>query len=96
MSVMAPEAQNALRAWKEANPDQIRLGFDERGPLRIMTIFQGWDYGASHSSMDQAPLLFETIILRDQKELHKRRYRSYEAALAGHAEVLNALAAGWQ
>jgi hypothetical protein len=87
------EAQNTVLAWKEANPEQIRLGFDEVGLVQIMTIFQGWDYGASHSSMDQEPLLFETTVSRDQKELHKRRYRNYEAAIAGHAELLDTLAA---
>jgi hypothetical protein len=83
------QAQNTVCAWKIAHPERVRLRFDEVGSVQVLTIFEGWDHGASRSSMDQAPLLFQTTVFRDQDDLHKRRYSDYDAAMAGHAELLN-------
>jgi hypothetical protein len=88
------EAQNTVRVWKEANPEQVRLCLDMVGPLQIRTTFVGWDCGASRSSMDQSPLLFETVVLRHEETLRERRYSGYDAALAGHAAMRDALAGG--
>jgi hypothetical protein len=44
--------------------------------------------------MDQSPLLFETVVRRQEETVHERRYSSYDAALAGHAEILDSLASG--
>lgn len=88
------EAQNTVRAWREANPEQVRLGLDVVGPLQIRTTFVGCDYGASRNSMDQSPLLFETVVRRQEETVRERRYGSYDAALAGHAEILDSLASG--
>lgn len=82
------DAQNAVRAWAKANPEQVRLGFDEVGAMRVLTIFLGWDRSHSPSRMDPSPLLFETTVVNDREELHtRRRYSDYDAALAGHAEL---------
>ncbi len=91
------DAQNAVRAWAKANPEQVRLGFDEIGAMRVLTIFLGWDRTSSPSRMDQAPLLFETTIVDGRDELHtRRRYSDYDAALAGHAELVGLARRGLQ
>jgi hypothetical protein len=83
------DAQNIARAWMDAHPEQIRLGCDEVGPVRILTVFQSSDLGASRGSMDQAPLLFETTVSGGPDELQAhRRYRDYDAAREGHAELV--------
>jgi hypothetical protein len=83
------EAQNTVSAWKAINAEQIRLAFDKVGPVQISTVFEGWDHGASYAHMDQAPLLFETTVLNDPNDPHqRRRYSGYDAALAGHAELV--------
>ncbi|MET4388078.1 hypothetical protein ABIB73_003840 [Bradyrhizobium sp. F1.4.3] len=83
------EAQNAVCAWAKANPEQVRLGFDEVGAMKVLTVFLGWDRSSSPSRMDQAPLLFETTITGHREELQlRRRYSDYDAALAGHAELV--------
>jgi hypothetical protein len=89
------QAQNTVRAWKEANPERVQLGFDEVGSVQVSTIFEGWDHGSSPSRMDSAPRLFETRVLSNQKDLHKRRYSDYDAAMAGHAELVKC-AGKWQ
>ena len=84
------DAQNTVRAWAKANPEQVRLGFDEAGAMRVLTMFLGWDRSSSPSRMDPAPLLFETTILGSREELQlRRRYSDYDAALAGHAEIVD-------
>jgi hypothetical protein len=83
------EAQATAHAWMEANPEQIRLGLDQVGPMQVLTIFHSSDHGASRSRMDQAPLLFETTICGGPDDLEmRRRYNDYEAALEGHAELV--------
>lgn len=83
------EARNTVHAWMEANPEQIRLGFDQVGPMQVLTVFQGSDHGASRSRMDQAPLLFETTISGGPDDLEaRRRYNDYDAALDGHAALV--------
>ena len=89
------QAQNTVCAWKAANSERAQLGFDEVGDVQVLTIFEGWDHGSSPSRMDSAPRLFETRVLSNQKELHKRRYNDYDAAIAGHAELLKS-AGRWQ
>ena len=91
------DAQNAVRAWAKANPEQVRLGFDEVGAMRVLTIFLGWDRSHSPSRMDPSPLLFETTVVNDREELHtRRRYSDYDAALAGHAELVDLARGGLQ
>jgi hypothetical protein len=91
------DAQDAVRAWMKANPDQIRLGFDEVGAMRVLTRFLGWDPVASPSRMDQAPRLFETTITGEREELQlRRRYGDYDDALAGHAELVALVRGGLQ
>jgi hypothetical protein len=83
------EAQNTAHAWMEANPEQVRLGFDEVGPMQVLTVFQSSDHGASRSRMDQATLLFETTVSGGPDGLEaRRRYSDYDAALEGHAELV--------
>jgi hypothetical protein len=84
-----------MRAWMEANPEQVRLGFDEVGAVQVLTVFLGWDRAASPARMDQAPLLFETTILRDGggPEM-QRRYSDYDEALAGHAALVGLVRCG--
>jgi hypothetical protein len=83
------EAQNSVRAWMKANPEQVRFGFDEVGAMQVRTRFLGWDRSASPSRMDQTPLLFETTIVGGRDEIHMcRRYADHAAALAGHAELV--------
>ena len=65
--------------------------------MRVLTIFLGWDRSSSPSRMDQAPLLFETTVVDDQDALHtRRRYSDYDAALAGHAELVDLARRGLQ
>jgi hypothetical protein len=86
------EAQNNVRAWKEANAEQVQLAFDELGsvqePVQVSTVFHGWDHGASYRRIDQAPLLFETRVVSHLWDIQPRRYSDYDAALAGHAELV--------
>jgi len=83
------EAQNIVRAWMEANPEKVRLRFDRLGCTQILTKFLGWNTGSRASRMDQEPLLFETIMDRDGEIPVRRLYSDYEAALAGHAELVD-------
>jgi hypothetical protein len=82
------EAQNIVRAWMEANPGKVRLGFDAMGPIRVLTRFLGWDESLRSGSMDPEPLLFETTLDGDPEIGTRRLYRDYRAALAGHAELV--------
>jgi hypothetical protein len=88
------EAQKTVSAWKDANPGQVLLSVDQIGASQILTTFQGWDYGTSYRNMDQAPLLFATVISRAQQAGHERRYSVYDDALAGHAMLFKSVLAG--
>ena len=82
------EAKDFVRAWLEANPGQVRLGFAAIGPARILTRFLGWDEAFRSSSMDPEPLLFETTLDGAPDIGARRLYRDYDDALAGHAELV--------
>jgi hypothetical protein len=82
-------AQTAMRAWMHAHPEQIRLGCDDIGAIKVETVFLGWDRVASPARMDQTPLLFETTIAHGQGEPQmQRRTSDYDDALTGHAALV--------
>lgn len=76
------------------------VGCDMIGPYRISTVFLGLDHDYMQERVTRSdPLVFETMIFDDSKlesspffsaKFHlsfhfQRRYRSWEAAKAGHA-----------
>ena len=77
--------------WFE-NVENRRVAFDEVGDYQVSTIFLGLDHSFDYGPQDPLtwkPVLWESIIfdvIRDCKEM--LRYRSREAALAGHAHLV--------
>src|SRR5689334_11325460 len=82
------EAKDFVRAWLEANPEKAQLAVDAIGPFQILTRFLGWDERLRSGSMDATPLLFETSLDGGPGVAERRRYRDYNAALAGHADLV--------
>ena len=73
--------------WFERSMLERRIAFDEIGDFLVSTVFLGLDHGLDGST----PLLFETIMFLDGKEVAMDRYATRAEALAGHARwVANA------
>ncbi|MCK1546955.1 hypothetical protein IVA98_00515 [Bradyrhizobium sp. 160] len=82
------EAQRITVAWMDANPDKVCLRSEAVGPTELATKFLGWDGSGGSAGMGQAPFLFATTCSCEGRPLMKRLYRDYEAALAGHTELI--------
>lgn len=82
------EAQNIVRAWQEANPEKLRLRFDVIGSMQVLTRFLGWNEHLRSDSMDQGALLFEATLDGGGGIPARRLYGEYDAAIAGHAELV--------
>jgi hypothetical protein len=78
--------------WFETAEGNRRVAGDQVGPYFISTIFLGLDYDHSLRPMADPltyrPLLWETMVFKDGP-VEVRRYRSREAALAGHKEFVD-------
>ncbi|MET4275175.1 MULTISPECIES: hypothetical protein [unclassified Bradyrhizobium] len=81
------EAQKAMRAWMEANPHRVHLRLEVIGLEQPLTRFRGCDESGRSAAMDYAPLLFETTCY-GRKDTVRRLYHDYDAALRGHAELI--------
>ncbi|MCK1432518.1 MULTISPECIES: hypothetical protein [unclassified Bradyrhizobium] len=82
------EAQKAMQAWLEANPDCVQLRLDVIGPEQLLTRFLGFDVSGRSAAMDHGPLLFETTCCEKENITVRRLYHDYDAALRGHAELI--------
>lgn len=82
------EARKASTAWLEAN-NNGRLRSDVIAGAQLLTRFLGFDQSGRSAAMNYAPLLFETALCDDGKITRCRLYSDYDAALAGHAELLD-------
>jgi hypothetical protein len=81
------EAQKTVRSWMGANPEKVRLSFDQIGSAHIATKFLGWN-AARSNSMDRTPLLFEGALIADEQTHVRRFYGDYDAALEGHVKLI--------
>jgi len=88
------EAQKAMQAWMEGNPQRVRLRLDVIGIEQLLTRFLGCDKSGRSAAMDHAPLLFETTRCREEKVNVRRLYKDYDAALRGHAELAEIIRKG--
>lgn len=66
------------------------IAIDRIGDVEVSTIFLGIDFGAAmwfaddRNPLTYQPLLWETMIFGGKHDTWQQRYRSREAALAGH------------
>ena len=84
-----PKPCDDFLAWADwfENIDNRRLALDKVGDTAVSTVFLGLD----HAADDGPPQLWESAIITDGGIEVVRRYRSREAALAGHAELVAGL-----
>lgn len=82
------EAQKAMRTWIDANPERVHLRLDVIGRAQLLTRFLGFDANGQSAKMVQAPLLFETTCSENEKTTLHRLYSDYDAALAGHVQLI--------
>ncbi|WP_439399512.1 hypothetical protein ACRQ5Q_19340 [Bradyrhizobium sp. PMVTL-01] len=82
------EAQRTVRAWIEANPTTVHLRLDVIGLVQVSTRFLGCDESGRSAAMDHAPRLFATTFCEEGKSTVRRLYSDYDAALAGHAQLV--------
>lgn len=82
-----PEPMDDLIAWgKWFETADRRVARTEIGPLAVSTVFLGIDH--NHVGVG-APILFESMIFGDSEGAGEgRRYRSWDAAERGHAELV--------
>ncbi len=71
-----------IQAWGRMFDDTAsrRVGADERGDIRVSTVFLGLD----HRFDDGAPLLFETMIFGGPHDENMWRYTTWNEAEEGH------------
>lgn len=68
-----------------------QIARDEEGDIAVSTIY----LGLNHNWDDGPPLIFETMVFGlDDNTEYQWRYSTKEAALAGHAGILEAVRAG--
>jgi hypothetical protein len=73
-------------AWAElhAQLEYVHVAFDRVDDVEVSTVWLGldtsWGFGP--------PVIFETMVFGGPYDLEQRRYETEEAALCGHAEVL--------
>ena len=81
-------AQKAMQAWIDAHPERVHLRLDVIARAQLLTRFLGFDANGRSAKMVQAPLLFETTLVEDEKTALRRLYSDYDAALAGHVQLM--------
>ncbi len=75
----------AWAAWFEANIDKRAVARDELpGGVVVSTVFLSLD----HSFTGGTPVLWETMVFGGPMDAYLDRYRTKEAALEGHAAIL--------
>jgi hypothetical protein len=82
--VTGPNAMLIWAQWLEDDKNRRHVGSDQIGQLWVSTVFMGLDHNWSD---DGEPILFETMIFTDDKEMHDlhcRRYSTMEEAERGH------------
>ncbi|HEX2701328.1 MAG TPA: hypothetical protein VHM89_14100 [Acidimicrobiales bacterium] len=57
------------------------------GKTEVCTVWLGFD----HSFRGRVPLLFETVVFGGRMDQYHRRYPTEDAAVAGHAKVLDSV-----
>ena len=58
---------------------------DDGGRIRVSTVFLGLDHGFGRPG---GPVLFETMVFGGSLDGEQRRYETWEAAQAGHDELV--------
>jgi hypothetical protein len=81
--------------WCHANPDKLRVGWDEVGPYQVSTVFL---HGVDHNWRDVGPpILWETMVFevdrrgRRSSMDYQWRHTSYAEALGFHGDVVAAI-----
>lgn len=67
--------------------DGRRIGLDERGDVRISTVWLGLD----HQWGDGPPLIFETMVFGGEHDGEMRRYSTREQAERGHEAMVRSV-----
>ncbi|MCI0391651.1 MAG: hypothetical protein MOB07_23145 [Acidobacteria bacterium] len=62
----------------------LRVAFDEVNGVEVSTIFLGLD----HSGGLGTPILFETMVFGGPRDGAQCRYRTWDHAMAGHAQIV--------
>lgn len=73
-------------AWMAVHPDERHLAVDEKGQVKVSTLFLGLDHGSGDDSSD--PILWETRIMRGVHDGETVRYKTKEEALKGHKKMV--------
>lgn len=76
--------------WMECN--DTALAIDEWGQFDIITEFLGWDHKRIFGTW--YPVLFQTIIYKNNQPIDHTYYSDYDDATRGHKELLIKLRAG--
>jgi len=77
-----------LSEWASSISQQEsrRVGLTTIDDIEVSTVFMGLDHNYSNSG---PPILFETMVFRGLNSGDCYRYRTWEEAEAGHAEVVS-------
>ena len=76
--------------WFETANDKRRVAWTTLKNCHISTVFLGLDHSFSpmNDPLTYKPVLWETMVFGGKYDKELRRYRSREAAEAGHAEMV--------
>jgi hypothetical protein len=87
------EATDDFRRWSNWFETHRRhVAETTVGDLYVSTVFLGVDHSFSG---DGPPVVFETMVFdRDQNGIDQRRYRTWDEACSGHADVVAGLGSG--
>lgn len=73
-------------AWMAVHDEERHLAVSEKGIVKVSTLFLGLDHGYGTDS--DAPILWETRILRGIHDGETTRYSTKEEALKGHEKMV--------
>jgi len=83
-----PVPEPDLMKWAEwLETAERHVAQDEKGGVRVSTVFLGLDY-SFYMSKGNAPILFETMVFGDNSDERMERYATWEEAEKGHARFV--------
>jgi hypothetical protein len=86
-----PASMHEWVRWMTANPDGRRVALtDLDGGVTVSTVF----LALNHSFRGGPPVLYETMVFRDDEGRDCWRWHTREQAVAGHDQVVAALRDG--
>lgn len=80
-----------MREWALSFEEERHIGLDDRGDVRISTVFLGIDHGWEpfiSADEEYKPVLWETMIFGGACDQEQWRYNSLEKAKEGHKKAV--------